>query len=113
MPLTVPHQTAIGVGPRPCNYIGIADTVTGRITRRISPGKGIVRGLTASPDGSVLYFCAAGSLWAVPASGGDARPVSTGEFAAVDPSGRSLIVVRRERARMRMLQVPLDGAPAR
>jgi len=113
MTLAGPREIAFVIGPAPHRTIALADTASGRVTRRIAPGKGVVNGLTASPDGATLYFCAGGSVWAVPSSGGEARAVSTGEYAVVDRSGRSLIVVRRESAHNRMFQVPLDGAPER
>jgi predicted Ser/Thr protein kinase len=107
------REIAFAIGPAPHSVIALADTSSGRVTRRIAPGKGVVNGLTASPDGATLYFCAGGSVWAVPSSGGEARAVSTGEYAIMDRSGRSLIVVRGERSHARMFQVPLDGAPER
>ena len=45
--------------------------------------------------------------------GGEARAISIGEYAIMDPSGRSLIVVRGESSHTRMFHVPLDGAPER
>jgi len=113
MTLAGPREIAFVIGPATHNTIALADTASGRVTRRIAPGKGVVNGLTASPDGATLYFCAGGSVWAVPSSGGEARAVSTGEYAVMDRSGSSLIVVRGESSHYRMFQVPLDGAPER
>jgi hypothetical protein len=42
-----------------------------------------------------------------------ARAVTTCQYAIMDHSGRSLIVVRGERSHARMFQVMLDGAPER
>jgi hypothetical protein len=42
-----------------------------------------------------------------------ARAVTTYEYAIMDHSGRSLIVVRGERSHARMFQVMLDGARER
>ena len=113
MTLAGVHEIAFAIGAAPHSVIALADTSSGRVTRRIATGKGVVNGLTASPDGATLYFCAGGSVWAVPASGGEARAVSTGEYAIMDRSGRSLIVVRGESSHTLMFQVPLDGAPER
>ena len=113
MTLAGPREIAFVIGPSPHNTIALAETATGRIVRRIAPGKGVINGLTAPADGGTLYFCAGGSVWAIPSSGGEARAVSTGEYAVMDISGRSLIVVRRESSHIRMFHVPLDGAPER
>ena len=101
------------IGPAPHQTSALAETASGRVTRRIAPGKGMVTGLTATADGATLYFCAAGSVWAVPSSGGEARTVSTGDDAVMEPSGRSLIVTRGESSQIRMFHVPLDGGPER
>ena len=109
--LAGPREIAFTIGPAPHSTIAMADTATGRVTRRIAPGKGVIRSLSASENGEMLYFCAAGSVWAVPSSGGEARAVSNGEYAVVDVSGHGLIVVRGESSHIRMFQVPLDGTP--
>jgi predicted Ser/Thr protein kinase len=110
MTLAGPREIAFVIGPAPFLTIALADTASGRITHRISPGKGVIHWLTASADGSTLYFCAGGSVWAVSSAGGAPRAVSTGETAVMEPSGRSLIVVRGESSHARMFRVPLDGA---
>ena len=113
MTLAGPREIAFVIGPTPRQTIALAETATGRITRRIAPGKGVITGLTASPDGATLYFCAGGTVWAVPAGGGEARTVSTGEYVVMEPSGGSLIVTRGESSHTRMFHVPLDGSPER
>ena len=111
MTLAGPREIAFVIGPAPFLTIALADIASGRITHRISPDKGVINWLTASADGGTLYFCAGGSVWAVSSAGGAPRPVSTGETTVMEPSGRSLIVVRGERSHARMFRVPLDGAP--
>jgi hypothetical protein len=69
----------------------------------------VIRSLSASANGEMLYFCAVGSVWAVQASGGETRAVTAGEYAVVDFSRPGLIVVRSESSHIRMLHVPLDG----
>ncbi|SPE39091.1 Serine/threonine protein kinase [Candidatus Sulfopaludibacter sp. SbA3] len=113
MTLAGPREIGFVIGPPPHTTIALADTASGRVIRRISPGKGVIRGLTASADGGMFNFCAAGSVWAVATSGGEARAVSTGEYAVVDIDGRNLIVLRGESSHIRVFQVPLDGAPER
>ena len=43
----------------------------------------MIRSLSASANGEMLYFCAVGSVWAVQASGGETRAVTAGEYAVV------------------------------
>ena len=111
MTLAGPREIAFVIGPAPHDTIAMADTTSGRVTRRIAPGKGVIRGLTASASGEMIYFCAAGSVWAIPSSGGEARAVSIGEYAVMDRFAHSLIVVRGESSHIRIFHVPLDGAP--
>jgi hypothetical protein len=108
MTLAGPQEIAFVIGPAPFRTIALADTASGRVTRRISPGKGVINRLTASADGGTLYFCAGGSVWAVSSAGGEPRAVCAGETAVMEPSGRSLIVVRGESSHARMFRVPLD-----
>ena len=112
MTLAGSHQMAFIIGPAPRATIAVADIVTGRINRRIAPGKGAIAGLSASANGENLYFCAGGKVWAVPSAGGEPHAVTTGDYAAVDRSG-GLIVVRGAASRLRLFQVPLDGGPER
>jgi hypothetical protein len=113
MTLAGPREIAFVIGPAPHQTIALVETASGRVTRRIAPGKGVISGLTASADGATLYFCAGGSVWAVPSSGGEARAVSSGDGVVMEPSGRSLIVARGESSHIRMFHVPLDGTPER
>jgi hypothetical protein len=69
--------------------------------------------VSASVNGETLYFCAAGYVWAVSSSGGEPHAVAAGDYAVVDPSRGSLIVVRGASSHMRMFRVPLDGHPER
>jgi hypothetical protein len=113
MTLAGPHEIAFTIGPGPRTTIAIADITTGRISRRITPGKGGIVGLSASVNGETLYFCAAGSVWAVSSSGGEPRAVAAGDYVTVDPSRGSLIVVRGASSHIRIFQVPLDDRPER
>jgi eukaryotic-like serine/threonine-protein kinase len=113
MAVAGPREIAFMIGPQPHQTIGLAETANGRITRRIAPEKGVITGLTASADGATLYFCAAGSVWAVPAAGGEPRMISTGDYVIMARSDRALIVTRTESSRIKLFLVPLDGAPER
>jgi hypothetical protein len=84
---------------------------TGLITRRIAPGKGEIVSLAASPDGRTLYFATGGTIWSIPAAGGDARKVRAGYRVVADPSGRAVFVSTLESPNMRLFRVPLDGGP--
>jgi WD40 repeat protein len=110
-PLTAvgPGEIAFVIGPMPQETIALADTASGRITRRITPGKGVINSLASSPDGKTLYFGANGSVWAIPPSGGEARMIRTGDSVTADPSGRGLIISRIETSRMRLFRVSPDG----
>ena len=110
-PMTVvrPREIAFVIGPEPRQTIAVADVATGRITHRISPGKGEIKSLAASPDGKTLYFAAGGAIWAVPSSGGEQRMIRAGDSVAADSSGRHLLVSVTESARIRFFRLPLDG----
>ena len=99
------------IGARPRGTIAFADIETGHITRRISPGKGEIVSLAASPDGSKLYFATGGTIWSIASTGGEARRVRAGDRVVVDPPGRVLLVRAPEPTSMRLFRVPLDGGP--
>ena len=111
-PVTVagPREIAFLIGPVPRETIALADTETGRITRRIAPGKGEIVSLAASPDGGTLYFGSGGMIWSIPSTGGEARKIRPGNRVVVDPSGRALLVSLLESPNVRLFRVPLDGA---
>jgi serine/threonine protein kinase len=46
-------------------------------------------------------------------AGGEARAVSTGDAVAMEASGHSLIVARRDSSHVRMFHVPVDGSAER
>jgi WD40 repeat protein len=111
-PVTVagPREIAFLIGPVPRGIIALADTETGRITRRIAPAKGEIVSLAASPDGGTLYFASGGMIWSIPSAGGEARKIRPGNRVVADPSGRALLVSLLESSNMRLFRVPLDGA---
>ena len=112
-PVTVAgaREIAFLIRPVPRATIAFADTETGRITRRIAPGKGEIVSLAASPDGATLYFASGGMIWSIPSTGGEARKIRPGNRVVVDPAGRALLVSLLESSNMRLFRVPLDGAP--
>jgi hypothetical protein len=112
-PVTVagPREIAFLIGPRPRATIAFAEVETGRITRRLTPGKGEIVSLAASPDGGTLYFATGGTIWSIPSAGGEARRIRAGNRVVADPSGRALLVGIRESPSHRLFRVPLDGSP--
>lgn len=112
-PVTVasPREIAFLIGPVPRGTIAFADMETGRITRRIAPGKGEVVSLAASLDGRTLYFGAGGTIWSIPSAGGEARKIRAGDRVVAAPSGRAVLISVLESSNMRLFRVPLDGSP--
>jgi len=103
-----PGQVAFAIGPEPHRTLAIA-----RVTRRIAFDGGEPRSLAASPDGNTLYCAAAGTIWSITVADGAARKLHAGEFVAVMPGGRSLLVEIIESGRTRLLEVQLDGGGER
>jgi hypothetical protein len=93
--------------------VGIANVESGRIERRIAPGKGQITSLMASRTGERLWIAAGGKIWSLPAAGGETREVCSGDFAVLDPAGRELVVMRTETARVRLFRVPAEGGAER
>ncbi|PYV16293.1 MAG: hypothetical protein DMG07_08125 [Acidobacteria bacterium] len=89
----------------------IASFADGRILRRLkSPGPDI-RSLASSPDAKTLYCAVSGTIWAVPAAGGEARKLGAGDSAVVDPRTGDLIVKLDETAASRLARLPAGGGP--
>ena len=103
-----PKEVAFVIGSAPHVAIEMADTSTGRITHRISPGKGEIRSLSASPDGSTLYFAASGAIWSQSIEGGQARMIRSGDSVVADPSGRALVIAQVESAKLKLFRKLLD-----
>jgi eukaryotic-like serine/threonine-protein kinase len=99
------------IGLAPHETIAFTEPATGRIVRRISPGKGPVESVSCSPDGRTLYFSARGVIWSIPSSGGEARNLRSGDRVLADPAGRRLLVHVRENSQFHLFSVALDGGP--
>ena len=104
-------EVAFTIGPAPHETIAFTEPASGRLVRRVSPGKGAIDSIACSPDGGKIYFAASGAIWSIPSSGGEARKIRQGQSAVADPPGRRLIVKVMESAQMRLFSVPLDGSP--
>ena len=83
------NRIAFAVGPEPRETIAVADTATGRVSGRISPGKGVIQTLAASADGETLYFTASGSVWSVATAGGEPRRICPGSGCSFIPLAAS------------------------
>jgi hypothetical protein len=106
-------EIAFAIGAEPHQTIAVAEIASGRILRKIAPGKGVIDSITSSPDGHTLFFAAGGAIWSVGASGGEAFKIAAGDSAIMAPSGTSLVVERIELDRIRLFHVRLDGGPER
>jgi predicted Ser/Thr protein kinase len=104
-----PSGIAFMIGPAPHAAIAVAETSTGRITRRIAPGKGEISSIASSPDGKTLYFSAGGKIWSLPSTGGEPAPIRAGDGVTADPGGGSLVISTVESARVRLFRFWLDG----
>jgi WD40 repeat protein len=105
------REIAFVIGPTPRETIAVAEIANGRITRRITPGKGVINSLASSPDGKELYLAAGNSVWGISSFGGEARMICSGDSVIADPSGRNLVISRVETSKMRLFRVALDGKP--
>jgi Tol biopolymer transport system component len=107
------REIAFMLGREPRQTIALADIVTGRILRRLDPGKGAVVSLASSPDGRTLYFAAGGRIWSMLSEGGEAKAIRAGDCVIARPDGGALLVAASESARVRLFQVPLEGSAER
>jgi eukaryotic-like serine/threonine-protein kinase len=89
--------------------VAVAALSNGRITRQIPLDKGPVGAMAAAPDGKTLYCAAAGTIWAVPVSGGVAQKIANGDSVAVDPASQSLMIEVLTPPNTRLVRVPLAG----
>jgi hypothetical protein len=107
------NRIAFVIGTDPHETIAVADASNGRISARISPGKGLVQSVTTSPDGATLYFTAAGSVWAIPSGGGEPRRICDGEWVVANPVSGTLVVARSLSSRISLFEVPAAGGSER
>jgi hypothetical protein len=108
-----PGEIAFLIGPEPRRTIAMAALSNGRVTRRIPFDKGSISALASSSDGKILYCAAGGNIWSIPVMGGEPKKLRAGDYVAVDPSGAALLVEVYENPVIRLIQVPLNGAPER
>jgi predicted Ser/Thr protein kinase len=107
------NRVAFVIGPEPHDAIAVADASNGRISARLSPGKGSVQSVTPSSDGATLYFTAGGTVWSIPSSGGEPSKICAGEWVVASPAGGTLIVGRSLSSRISLIEVAIAGGPER
>ncbi len=108
------NQVAFMIGQRPNQTIAVASISDGRVIRRLNGPKGsAIRSIAALPDGTTIYYTAAGSVWAIPLNDGQPRKLCSGDFVTVDAFRQELIVRLDERESVRLVRVPLAGGPER
>jgi hypothetical protein len=102
-------RVAIIVGKPPEQSIAIVSIRDGRVLyRRKIPTGYFIQSLTASTDGTTVYYGDSGSIWSMPVSGGDPFKIGQGESVAFDPSRQSLVVLFRGNG-ARLVRMPLTG----
>jgi Tol biopolymer transport system component len=89
--------------------IAVVSIADGRIVSRIKLKHDRIDSLAASPDGKTFYYSTAGTIWSMPAAGGDPLKLATGDSVAADPNGRDLIVALTDKDSVRLTRVPIDG----
>jgi hypothetical protein len=104
------REVAFEMGTVPNRTLAIASASDGRMIRRLPATKDLgISSLASSPDGSTLYYVVSGTIWAIPAAGGDPRKIGSGDEVATDPGGRELIVMRTEKEGNRLVRLSLSG----
>jgi eukaryotic-like serine/threonine-protein kinase len=92
--------------------VALISVSNGRIVRRLNGTKGVsIDALAALPDGKTLYYSSGGTIWSIPVADGTPQKVHAGDGVAVDPSGKSLVILLSERAGVRLIRYPLPDGP--
>jgi tricorn protease len=70
-----------------------------------------------SPDGTTIAFTSGGQIWRVPAAGGDAVQLTTGEYYNTrpvwSPDGGSIAYASKQHGNLDVFLIPADGGRAR
>jgi len=98
------------IGPADQQELALV-TVDGRPQERIPlDHQGAVTGLASSPDGATLYYALDGTVYIVPAAGGESTEITRGLQLAVDPSTGDLIVLLRGDVGRLVRRAAADGS---
>jgi hypothetical protein len=100
----------VGGPDRP--HVAIASVRDGTVIRRFSADAHQVTAMTAPADGKTIYYASNGTIWAQPVSGGDPRRITLGYDVAIDPSGKSLYLIRAGADGYEAFRMPADGGEA-
>jgi Tol biopolymer transport system component len=101
------------VGDFGSRQIGIATVADGRIVQRLESTRGIgMSSMTASPDGSTIYYTSSGTIWAVSVEGGAPRKIGSGDSAVAFPNGKELLVMREDKDGQKLFRLTLGGGEA-
>jgi serine/threonine protein kinase/DNA-binding beta-propeller fold protein YncE len=104
------REVAFEMGTSPNRTLAVASASDGRMIRRLSATKGLpISSLASSFDGSTLYYVVSGTIWLIPAAGGDPRKIGSGDEVATDPNGGQLIAMRYEKDGVGLVRLSLPG----
>jgi len=106
-------QLAFVIGTSSNQAIGLASIANGRIIRRLERASGVISGIAAFPEGQTIYYTASRSVWSIPVEGGEPNRLGAGDSVTVDPVHHELIVRLDEKDGVRLVRMPLTGAPVR
>jgi serine/threonine protein kinase len=106
-------QVALIFGKPPEQSIAIVSVRDGRILqRRTITTSDFIQSLTASSDGTTLYYCDSESIWSMSVTGGEPHKIGAGYSVAFDPSRQSLLVLLRDIDGAHLVRMPVGGGPA-
>jgi len=107
-------QVAFVIGSSSSQAIGLASTASGRMIRRLEGvASSPISAIAAFPDGQILYYTAAGSVWSIPAAGGQPKRLGAGDSVTVDALHNELLVRLDESSGVSLVRMALSGAPVR
>ena len=104
------HVALMTDTPREVAVVGVKE---GRILTRVKLQHGPATSLAASPDGSILYYSAAGFIWSAPVSGGEESRLAPGDSVAADPNGKELVIAAAQQDSITLSRLPVSGGPAK
>jgi tRNA A-37 threonylcarbamoyl transferase component Bud32 len=104
------QQAAVVMGAAASPDIAIVHIADGRLIRRFKSPAPTMTSLAASPDGRTLFYTAGGSVWSLPAEGGQPTRIGDGDSVTVELDSGDLIVKLDEGARIRLVRMKPTGA---
>jgi hypothetical protein len=103
-------NVAFVTGTGDAQRIALASVRDGHVVRRFAARSD--GGMSASPDGSTLYYSFSGGIWAQPVAGGDPRRITDGLDVTLDPAGKYLYIRRIADGEMGLARMPAGGGAA-